>query len=192
MLRLVLLRHFATLGNLQKRYIGTTDEPLCKEGRKGLGQISYPKVDTVLTSPLLRCRETARLIYPQIKPIICEGFRECNFGEFENKNYMELTNNPKYQAWLDSNGTLPFPNGEGVDEFKQRTLLEFQNRMEFCNVNGYTSVALVVHGGTIMSILENYADPKEQFYHWQVKNGCGYSTDYEEKNGRIINICNIR
>lgn len=190
MIRLVLLRHFATLGNLQKRYIGTTDEPLCEEGRKASKKISYPKVDTVLTSPLLRCRETAGLIYPQLSPIVCNGFRECDFGEFENKNYMELTNNPKYQAWLDSKGTLSFPRGEGVEEFKRRTLLEFKKRLELYNSKNIT-VALVVHGGTIMSILEKYADPKEEFYHWQVKNGCGYSADYDEKKGRIINICNI-
>ncbi|MFT4146244.1 MAG: histidine phosphatase family protein [Mobilitalea sp.] len=191
MIRLVLIRHFATLGNLQKRYIGTTDEPLCEEGRKVVEKISYPEVDTVLASPLLRCKETAGLIYPNIRPIICDNFRECDFGEFENKNYMELADNPRYQDWLDSNGTLPFPQGEAVEEFKERTLLEFQKRMELYNAKDDISVALVVHGGTIMSILEKYAYPKEEFYHWQVKNGCGYSADYEEKEGRIINICNI-
>ncbi len=191
MIRLVLIRHFATIGNLQKKYIGTTDEPLCEEGKKLLDKVSYPIVDMVLTSPLLRCRETARLIYPQIRPIICDDFRECDFGEFENKNYMELTGNPEYQAWLDSNGTLPFPKGEGVEEFKGRIFLEFQKRMEFCNAKGKEAVALVVHGGTIMSILEKYAYPKKEFYYWQVKNGSGYIADYEEKEGRIINICKI-
>ena len=32
---LVLIRHGKTAGNLQKRYIGRTDEPLCPEGKKG-------------------------------------------------------------------------------------------------------------------------------------------------------------
>ena len=30
--RLILIRHGATAGNLQRRYIGRTDEPLCEAG----------------------------------------------------------------------------------------------------------------------------------------------------------------
>ena len=44
----------------------------------------------------------------------------------------------------------------------------------------------VVHGGTIMALLDAFSSPHEDYYDWQVKNGCGYvaSTDYE--NGTIV------
>ena len=31
-MKIVLIRHGATAGNIEKRYIGTTDEPLCDTG----------------------------------------------------------------------------------------------------------------------------------------------------------------
>ena len=35
------------------------------------------------------------------------------------------------------------------------------------------TIALVVHGGTIMTILESL-EPSHEFYRWQAGNGCGY------------------
>ncbi len=191
MLKIVLLRHFATAGNLRKRYIGSTDEPLCKEGIRVLDHIHYPKVEAVFTSPLIRCQETAKLIYPEISPIICMNLRECDFGEFENKSYEELSNNPKYQAWVDSNGTLPFPMGEDPKAFKKRCVMAFQAVVEKSLKAGYRTIALVVHGGTIMSILECYATPKKDYYYWHSENGKGYIADIEESKGRMINLCTI-
>lgn len=49
---------------------------------------------------------------------IIEELSECDFGEFENKNYKELSGNQDYQRWIDSNGTLPFPGGESREAFK--------------------------------------------------------------------------
>ena len=34
--------------------------------------------------------------------------------------------------------------------------------------------AVVVHGGTIMAILERFGTPKKNYFDYQVKNGCGY------------------
>ena len=191
MLKIVLIRHFPTDGNMHKRYIGITDEPLCEEGKKMVDTIPYPSVEEVFTSPLIRCRETARLIYQDLTATVIEDLKECDFGEFENKNYLELSQNEKYQAWVDSNGILPFPGGEEPEHFKARTINAFQNVLEASIKKGYHSIALVVHGGTIMSILESCADPKKDYYHWQVDNGKGYIAYLEEKEGRLLNICSI-
>lgn len=191
MLKIIMLRHFATAGNLLKRYIGITDEPLCKEGLTVLEGISYPPADAVFVSPMSRCRETARLIYPDLIPVICDDFRECNFGEFENKNYMELSNNPKYQAWIDSNGTLPFPKGENQENFRIRCVKEFERVVASSLKSGYRSIVLIVHGGTIMSILDRFSYPREDYFHWSTENGKGYITCLEEEKGRLTNICRI-
>jgi alpha-ribazole phosphatase len=174
-----------------KRYIGVTDERLWEEGIPNLEQVAYPEVEAVFVSPLTRCRQTAALVYPNLLPVVCEDFKECNFGEFENKNYLELSDHDKYQEWINSGGTMAFPGGEDVQEFKNRCILEFQKVINLSLKEGYQAVALVVHGGTIMSILEQYADTKQDYYHWHVENGNGYITEYEEKDGRLINICNI-
>ena len=41
-----LLRHALTRGNLEGRYIGQTDEPLCREGRE---QLLKMKNETLIT-----------------------------------------------------------------------------------------------------------------------------------------------
>ncbi len=191
MLKLILIRHFSTYGNQLKRYIGITDEELLAKAVPDLYQVTYPEVEAVFVSPLTRCRQTAGLIYPKITPVVCEDFKECNFGEFENKNYLELSDHEKYQEWINSGGKMAFPGGEDIQEFKKRCILEFQKVINHSLKEGYQIVALVVHGGTIMSILEEYADTRQEYYYWHVENGEGYIAELEDKDGRLINICYI-
>lgn len=205
-MKIILIRHGQTQGNLEKRYIGRTDEALCQEGIDNLLRLReegiYPKADKVFISPMERCRETAELLYPGMAYETNWDLRECDFGEFENKNYMELSGNPNYQKWVDSMGTLPFPEGESSMSFKERCRKGYQeiineniklieNIIQNDNVNRdenknhkeknlleedneLKSIAFIIHGGTIMSILEEYAKPQKDFYHWQVGNGEGY------------------
>ena len=108
MIRLYLIRHGQTPGNKLQRYIGTTDEPLSTEGKEFLEKLTYPMPEALYVSPLCRCVETAGILFPGKSFHIIEELSECDFGEFENKNYKELSGNQDYQRWIDSNGTLPF------------------------------------------------------------------------------------
>ena len=133
MSKFYLIRHSITKGNLEKRYIGAkTDEPLCKAGYELLKEKHYPKVEKVIASPMKRCIETAQLLFPDTQIQIEESLRECDFGEFENKNYQELSQSKAYQAWIDSNGTLPFPNGESQESFRKRSTTGFKRCIEQC------------------------------------------------------------
>lgn len=188
MAELILIRHGKTAGNLLGRYIGSrTDEPLCDEGREGLAGKQLPEVERLYVSPMKRCVETAEILWPGFdrkKMQKVTDLRECDFGDFENKNYKELSGNGDYQAWIDSNGTLPFPNGESMDAFKSRCLEAFAWIVEEVSgaeqewiASGKTGIfraGIVVHGGTIMAILEQYGYPKAAYFDYQVKNGCGY------------------
>ena len=188
MAELILIRHGKTAGNLLGRYIGSrTDEPLCDEGREGLAGKQMPEVERLYVSPMKRCVETAEILWPGFdrkKMQKVMDLRECDFGDFENKNYKELSGNGDYQAWIDSNGTLPFPNGESMDAFKSRCLEAFARIVEEVSgaeqewiASGKTGIfraGIVVHGGTIMAILEQYGYPKAAYFDYQVKNGCGY------------------
>ena len=109
MIKIAMIRHGKTYGNTLGRYIGVTDEPLCEEGKKELEQRTMDTVELLFVSPLKRCLETADILYPYAKQVKIPEFAECNFGEFENKNYQELKDNPKYQEWIDSMATLAFP-----------------------------------------------------------------------------------
>lgn len=174
MLKIYLIRHGQTPGNKLKRYAGTTDEHLTQEGCEFLKELSYPIPETLYASPLLRCVETAGILFPEKELHIIDELSECDFGEFENKNYKELSGNENYQKWIDSNGMLPFPGGESREEFKHRSLMGFQKAVTGCIRENVHRAALVIHGGTIMNIMEEYADRQRPFYEWHVKNGGGY------------------
>ena len=73
------------------------------------------------------------------------------------ENYVELKENEYYQKWIDSNGTLPFPNGESREDFTERCKQGFYKMLSQLNslhlINRTVKVGLVIHGGTIMSLL---------------------------------------
>lgn len=182
MLKILLIRHSMTAGNKLGRYIGSrTDEPLCQEGIRLLAQFSYPPAQLVFVSPMCRCRETARILFPGTEKEEEVLLKECDFGIFENKNYQELSGNPEYQAWIDSNGTLPFPGGESHEMFQKRCVRGFIRCVGQCLEEGIRTAAFVVHGGTIMSILSACADTDRNYFDWQVKNAQGYQILVEEK-----------
>ena len=74
-----LIRHGITDGNLQGKYIGVTDLPLSPDGVNELvelkGLIDYPQVGAVYTSPLLRCRQSANILFPNRPLIEVENFK---------------------------------------------------------------------------------------------------------------------
>ncbi len=43
--------------------------------------------------------------------------------------------------------------------------------------DGAPSIAIVAHGGTIMALMERYAEPKKSYFEWSVKPGEGYRLD---------------
>lgn len=184
MAEILLIRHSMTAGNLKGRYIGRTDESLCQEGRKLLEERQLEAVEHVYASPLKRCLETADLLFPEAGRTILENLQECDFGEFENKNYLELSAHPLYQIWVDSGGAMPFPSGEDPVEFRRRCRQGFEEIMADLEEKGNAIVAAVVHGGTIMSILEAYGLPEKPFYDWQVKNAGGYKLEVDFEKWR--------
>ena len=116
-----------------------TDEPLCEEGKSFLREMKYPALQAVYISPMRRCAETAEILFPDRPVHVIEELAECDFGDFENKNYEELTGNPEYQAWIESGGTLPFPGGESREAFCRRNLHGFRKAMTDCIRSGAVS-----------------------------------------------------
>ncbi len=185
-LRLTLIRHGATLSNKEGRYLGKTDELLSPEGiqvlKKSVEEGSYPTADILFSGPMKRCLETAQILYPGQAPILIPEWTEMDFGAFEGHNYQELTGDPDYQRWIDSGGTLPFPEGESREAFICRSvggcekmLQHLKSIWERSAVSGQgdRSVSVVVHGGTIMALLSHFLGG--EYFDYQVKCGQGYS-----------------
>ena len=185
--------HGATNGTRAHRYVGSTDEALLPEGENALeallespafGQVQG-EAKQVYVSPLVRCRQTAELLFPELSQIAVPGLRECDFGAFEYKNYEELNGNPEYQKWIDSYGACGFPGGETKEEFTERCGKAF---LQVIHSTEEERLLFVVHGGTIMALLDAFSSPHGDYYDWQVKNGEGFRGILVEEVGKKVRI----
>ena len=189
--RVLLIRHGLTARNLEKRYIGRkSDEALSELGKslsekaaKALGETPGFNKDgfKIYASPLKRATETAGILFGEnriITPI--EELTEIDFGDFEGLNYNDLKENRDYQLWIDSGGKMAFPNGEDRDEFIERSFRGFfkaiENDLE-------KEVAIVCHGGNIMSILSRITG--KDYFDFMTPNLGGYILEFELENERI-------
>lgn len=188
-INLTLIRHGKTPSNREHRYLGVTEEALSGEGRKQLEILAekdiLKKPWLLFISPMLRCQESAGILFPGRKAYPIEEWREMNFGTYEGKNYEDLKNDSYYQKWIDSNGTLPFPEGESQQEYIKRChrglltatkIIEEKIAREIAENQIAESqprnITAVVHGGTIMALLHILAGGN--YFDYQVKNGGGY------------------
>lgn len=199
---LVFIRHGATKSNREHRYLGKIQESLTKEGRDALLKYKkekrYPMMDYLFSSPMTRCVETAEILYPGQSFIVIPEWEEMYFGAFEGKNYLDLKDDERYQAWIDSNGTLPFPEGESRETFIQRCRAGFhhmekqleQQLEQLAQEKKMESltIGIVVHGGTIMALLSEFGGGN--YFDYQVANGDGYTCTYKKRNHapQFINI----
>lgn len=190
-IQLILIRHGETASNKEHRYLGKTDEALSRAGIEALKQAKkeqkYLDVQEIFTSPMKRCTMTADILYPDQKAQVIAAWEEMDFGDFEGKNYQDLQDDERYQKWIDSNGTLPFPNGESREAFQKRCkqgFLEMYDRKD----KESKSVALIVHGGTIMSLLSTFGGGA--YFDYLTGNGQGYLALLEkrEENFQITAI----
>lgn len=192
-IKLVIIRHGVTPSNKEHRYIGKTEESLSVEGRDRLAEEKernrYPAVDCLFSSPMKRCRETAALLYPKAEAVLIPEWEEMDFGAFEGKNYKELSGDLRYQAWIDSNGTLPFPEGESREEFVLRCKQGFCRMLPLLTAlaekeqKPMITAGMIVHGGTIMSLLSSYYGG--DYFDYQAANGGGYTCTLKNDCGRF-------
>lgn len=155
-IRLMLIRHGITQGNIEKRYMGQTDMDLCKEGVRQIQEKVdsgyYKETELLFISPLKRCRQTADIIFPGMDKIVIEELKEMDFGDFEGKNYHDLSHNPVYEAYISSGGELSFPNGENKQQFSKRVMEGLGKALRIAADNDKRNITCVVHGGTTMAI----------------------------------------
>lgn len=184
-INLTLIRHGKTPSNREHRYLGVTEEALSGEGRKQLEILAekdiLKKPWLLFISPMLRCQESAGILFPGRKAYPIEEWREMNFGAYEGKNYEDLKNDSYYQKWIDSNGTLPFPEGESQQEYIKRChrglltatkIIQKEIAENQMTESQPRNITAVVHGGTIMALLHILAGGN--YFDYQVKNGGGY------------------
>ena len=173
------IRHGAIDETLSGKYIGTTDVPLSDKGKMDLKKLDYeyryPGTQVVFTSPLKRCTETCRILYPEQNPLSIANLSECNFGEWEGKTAEELKSDPDFEKWLAGDNSVKPPRGESNADFTRRICRMFESIVEGLMKTGTTESVIVTHGGVITTLLAVYGLPQAKPFEWTMDNGFGYS-----------------
>ncbi len=177
-MKIKLIRHGLTNGNLRKAYIGKTDEPLSDEGMHMFKDVDIFTTH-VYVSEKQRTKQTAKIIYPKAKQIVIPDLNEMNFGDFEGKNFKELENNIDYKAWVDSDCKNKCPNGESLREFVTRCKRGFLSVIYSTN----NDIVIVAHAGTIMAICDSFIMSDKSYFDWHID--CGQSLDFNW-NGKLL------
>lgn len=181
-MEVILMRHGTTQGNLEGRFIGVTDVPLHPSGEELARRVGagLPPVDHVYRSPLLRCRQTADLLWPGTAQTELPGLRETDFGPFEGKNHAELKDDPLYQQWLASAPDFDVPAGERTEDCADRAEAALEELVRDAARQGFTRVGVVSHGGTLMALLSRVGRPRRRFHDWMCPNCGGWRAEAEE------------
>ena len=124
--------------------------------------------------------ENAENAAPEL--IVVPEFMEMNFGAFEYMSWQEINQDPDpahraaYQRYIDSGGETAFPGGESKAEFTKRVCDGFE-RTVLPRIQEHQDIVIVAHGGTIMALMDRYAEPHKPYFEWSVKPGEGYRLD---------------
>ncbi|MEG0838922.1 MAG: histidine phosphatase family protein [Hydrogenoanaerobacterium sp.] len=181
--KIYFIRHGMTGANLKGLYVGRTNTPLCDDGREQLDLLKencgYPEIQKLYCSPLIRCRETAEILYPDTSTQIINDLVECDFGAFDGKSMDELKNEPAFISWTNSGMKTPPPGGESGAELEERVCNALNEILDDMMKNKLQAVGVVTHGGVIMTLMARYALPqRESPYDWITENGTGYTVQF--------------
>lgn len=179
--RLLLLRHGSTPMTRQGRYQGVTDEALDPEGAAEAlrrGRFLEP-VEALWCSPLRRCRETARLFWPETVPTVLTGLRELDFGAWEGRTWAEVGDSAVYDRWLAEDPAACFPGGETLGHFRRRTSAALREIAGACRRSGVRTAGLVTHGGVLMALLSGHARPHRGYFDWSCPPCGGYAAELQ-------------
>ena len=117
---IVLVRHGETEWSRDGRHTGRTDVPLTDEGRKQAEALARllagREFELVLTSPLTRAAETARLTGHGDRARMWDELREWDYGAYEGRRTVEIREErPGWTLWRDG-----VPDGETAEEVRDR------------------------------------------------------------------------
>ena len=173
-----LIRHGQTDWNLNRKLQGQTDIPLNQNGRNQAEQVSEEvsklKIDKIISSDLLRAKETAEIINKKVGAKITydKRIREINYGDHEGK-YLKVLNDE------DCNMFNYYP-----EKIHSETRKQVYDRVKsfLREIKDDGNVLIVTHGG-IMKMMLYYANNRENF---DMETYSNFSLRYFINNTKII------
>jgi probable phosphomutase (TIGR03848 family) len=122
----LLLRHGRTTANASGGLAGRMPVELDETGRGQAERVGERlrklPLAAVVTSPLIRCRQTLDLALPELVPEIDEGLIECGYGDWEGRPLKELAQEPLWPVVQQHPSAVVFPGGEAMAAMSARAV----------------------------------------------------------------------
>lgn len=160
-MKILLIRHGETTGDIEDRYGGSYDDHLTEKGQGQLREtaqcLSGAQIDKLYSSTLIRAKESANIINSVLKTQLelLDGLRERDYGVLGGLTKSEAKEKYPEVVELHKDPVNTDPEGESLSDFTERVLKTFQSILD----QKHDKVAVVSHGGPIKIILRHLNKP---------------------------------
>lgn len=164
-MKIYLIRHGETTGDLEDRYGGTYDDHLTELGHTQLQntakQMDGKGVEAIYHSPLIRAQESAQIIGTKLNCSLVSvaGLKERDYGILGGLTKTEALE--KYpdvvEAHKDPMNTDP--EGESWDDFEARVVAAYDEVRTLAAAANQDTVIVLAHGGSLKRILNHLNQP---------------------------------
>jgi probable phosphoglycerate mutase len=172
-MRLLLVRHGETLGNVERKLQGA-DDPLTERGRRQAHEISAhlsgrEDIMALYTSPFARAVETAQAIGEALRldPVSRDGLAEVDVGRASGYRFEEWAELfPEEAEKFQTQGMdYAWPEGESGHDVSARAAAEL-NSILADHRDASDTVVVVSHGGTLAWIISHLLqEPGDEWPH---------------------------
>lgn len=177
---LTFIRGAFTQGGKEGRFLGRIDQPPHQDGielmKNRARQRKYPVADAVFSSPLIRCADSARAIYPYSEIIVLERLTAFDYGEFSGKSYSEIIADKKFAHWARVDQLAAFPGGEAPYAFFGRCGEALREIIDHARAKGLEKVSVITHQSVIGAILRRHSIPHSLYNDYNLDYGASLAT----------------
>lgn len=199
-MKIYLVRHTETFGNLENRFNGITESDYTEKGLAVKEKvIDYFKklntresFDTIYTSPISRARKIADDIgvFLDLKPKIVEDLKEFNFGIFEGLKISEAQElyPDEFNNWMQDYINVEISGG---DSFVKKSKVLHKWLKIVSNLNN-SSIIIITHGAVIRSLLAYFLDlDLEDSWHFDIPLGGICEIEFKNDYGILKQLIDI-
>jgi probable phosphomutase (TIGR03848 family) len=197
MATVILVRHGRTSANatgvLAGRLPGITLDDTGTGQADAVGErLSAVRLTDVVTSPLERCRQTARAITrrqaAELRARAEKGLSECDYGEWQGRPLKELAKEALWRTVQSQPSAATFPGGESMRTMQDRAVAAVRRHDARATEEGGADAVWVAvsHGDVIKSILADALGTHLDLFQRIVISPCSVTTIAYGTGGPIV------
>jgi probable phosphomutase (TIGR03848 family) len=164
MATVLLVRHGRTTANASGLLAGRAsgvrlDDTGAAQAARVAGRVQGVRLATIVSSPLERCRQTARALATAQEPAsrvrVVRGLNECDYGEWQGRSLKDLAKEKLWRTVQTQPSAAVFPGGESMTQMQVRAVEAVRRHDDAIEAeHGPGAVwAAVTHGDVIKAVL---------------------------------------